>query len=259
MGQNNIFSASRFIHLIKRHYVLNFTGLIIAFSGIAAIVAIIGALGSFGRQQFNDELFTSLFYVVMFITGYILTSTIFSELHRPERSVYYLTLPASSFEKLFSGWLNTSIIFLVFSLIAYYVSYLLSSIFAYWWFQVPFELKNVFNMGFLEASKFYIVTQSVFFFGAVYFKGYNFLKTVLALFILLMFHSFYQAMLGTIAFQDVLMLAIKGKDVDEMVSAPGLEEFAENVFLPVMKVGFYYVMPAFFLSLSYIRIKEREI
>ncbi len=259
MVQNNIFSFSRFINLIKRHYVLNYTGLIIAFSAIAAIVAIVGALASVGAQEFNLDTFTSLFYVVMFITGYILTSMVFSEMHSPNRSVFFLTLPASSFEKLLSGWLNTSIIFLIFSLITYYVSYLLASLFTLWWFQVPFEIGNAFEMGFFEACKFYLITQSIFFFGAIYFRGYNFLKTIIALFILLLFYSIYQTLASTLAFQDIMLLAMTGKPVDEMITAPGLEEYGKNVLVPAFKIGFYYVMPAFFLSLSYIRIKEREI
>lgn len=260
MEQNNFFSISRFVNMIKRHYVLTFKGLIIAFSAIVGVIAVVGTLSSFGRASFHFEMFTGLFYFLIFTVGYILTSTIFHEMHRPERSVYYLTLPSSNFEKLLTGWLASTIFYLVMSLAAYYIAYVLASLFALAMFEVPFEIRSIFEADFFKVCLVYIITQSIFFFGAVYFKGYNFLKTILALFVLFLFWSAYQSLLGSVAFREVFFAVLThGDNVENVITAPGLEDYTEKVLVPILKVGFYYVMPIFFLGLSYVRIKEREV
>ena len=130
---------------------------------------------------------------------------------------------------------------------------------ALWWFQVPFTGNSISIAQFLELSWFYISTQSIFFFGAVYFRGNNFLKTVLSIFLLFLVNSIYQALLGSLAFREIIVLLIQQHTLEDLVTAPGLEEYMEANFLPFLKIVFYYVIPVFFLSLSYIRIKEREV
>ncbi len=257
--ENNIFSLSRFIQLIRRHYVLNYKGLLIGYGAFAVALAIIGALSSFARSEFNIQVFAVLFYVFLFVAGYILSSSVFSELHSPEKSIHFLTLPASDFEKWFSGWLNTSIIYLIFSLVVFYVSYFLSALLALIWFEVPFEGYNIFSGDFFQMSLLYLITQSVFFFGAVYFKRFNFLKTILALFVLLIIYSVYQTLISAVAFREIFMILIHEGRVNDTVMVPGLEEYMENTVLPLIKGVFYFVIPVFFLSLSYIRLKEREV
>lgn len=260
MEQNNFFSFSRLVNMIIRHYVLSYKGLIIAFSAIVGVLAIIGALISFGQPGFNFEIFTGLFYFLMFTVGYIFTSTVFNEMHRPECSVYYLSLPSSNFEKLLTAWLASTLFYLLISFAAYHIAYVLASLFALAMFEVPFGLRSVLSAEFFKVSLVYSITQSIFFFGAVYFKGYNFLKTILSVFVLFLFWSVYQSLVGSVAFREIFLVALQyGNNVDDHIKAPGLEEYVEAVFIPVLKIGFYLVMPIFFLGLSYLRINEREV
>lgn len=260
MEQNNIFSFSRFVGYIKRHYLLNYKSLIITLAAVAGFVAVIAALASFGQKNYNFQLFSNLYYTVMFIVGCILTSSVFSELHKPERAVYYLTLPVSNFEKLLANWLSTTIVYLFLGLITFYISYFMSNLLAYWWVESPMKVENIFQTNFLEVCKAYMVVHVIFFFGALYFKGYNFLKTILVLVALIVVYSFYQSMLNTLLFQDLILALVKGADINEaVIISPELEKFAENVLKPFLIWGFYLITPVYFLTLSYIRIKEREV
>lgn len=259
MQNNNIFSPVRFAHLTKRYYVLNYKRIIIEMLGGIGILSILGALGAKHAEN-GHQMILVWYYIIIFLGGYITTSNIFSELHKPEKSIHFLTLPASSFEKLVSGWLNSTIIFIVMTFIAYQIAFFLSTLLALWWFKIDLQWINILDAGFFKACILYIITQSVFLFGAVYFKGKNFFKTIFALFLLFLVYSIYHSLVGSVALNEITTLFFEGNSVDlgEAISAPGLEDYAENTLVPILKFIFYYIMPIFFLTLSYIKLKERE-
>jgi hypothetical protein len=259
MESNNIFSPARFYYLIKRYYSLNYKTMLLAFLGVAGVLAIIGALATIGKTTYRHDVLVALFYVVMFLAGFILTSGIFNELHKPERSIHYITLPASSFEKLFSAWVQSTLFYFIFSIITFYIAYLLSSVLAFWWLGTPISWFNIFSTGFIKMCGLFMVIHSIFFFGAVYFRGANFLKTIFAIFLFFLAYSMYQTLFSTVVNRDIIMLLIQHKNVEDLISAPGLEEFMQTRLIPAAKIFFLYVIPVFFLILSYVRIKEREV
>ncbi|MBN2485429.1 MAG: hypothetical protein JXB34_05620 [Bacteroidales bacterium] len=254
MEQNNIFNLKRFQFFFKRHLLLNYKALLTAFAAISGALIVIAVLTSIGSKAIHKESFVVLSYVALFLGGAIITSLSFSELHKPEKSIHYLTLPASGFEKVLSTWLHTSVIFLIVSVGFFYLSWYLASGLAFVITGSPLATLNLFSAGLWKIIGVYFIVHPYFFLGAVYFKGYNFLKTLLALFLLAVFQSMVQSVLSLILF---------GQQFFNSMNAMGPSftgtDFLENTLLPILKILGFYIIPVFLLIVSYIRFNEREV
>src|SRR5690606_1862665 len=115
-----------------------------------------------------------------------LSSLAFNDLSSTLKSYHYLTLPASALEKLVSMWLLTSVGWIVlfsaaFSVFTFVVNPVAEGLFIRVDFH-PFDPLGPFA---LEAMRYYFVLQGIFLVGAVFFRGYVFPKTLLALIVLL--------------------------------------------------------------------------
>lgn len=260
MDTNNIFSITRFGHLIKRYFVLNFRQLLIENLAAIGFLGIVGGLTLHHTQQSGHQVLVIWFYLLMIVGGLIRTSNVFSELHKPEKSIQFLTLPASSFEKLLSAWLNTTVLFTIISIVAFHIAYPLSMLFSAWWFKTSVEWVNIFEYEIWKVIIGYFLIHTIFLFGSVYFKGKNFFKTIFSLFVLFLVFSIYHSLVGSAAMHEITTLLFEENSVDpsEVISAPGLEEYVNSTLQPIMKALFYYILPTFFLVLSYIKLKERE-
>lgn len=258
---NNIFSIARFTQLIKRYYVLNYRRLLIEVSAAIGILSIIGGLSARNGQDAGHMMFVAWFYILAIVGGLILTSGIFSELHKPEKSIQFLTLPASSTEKFLSGWFITTVAFIIISICAYYIAFTLTILLAKWWFDADIVMKSLSSFGAWNGLRAYLIIHTVFLFGAIYFRGKNFFKTVFSLFALSLFFSLYHSLVGSTAMNEISTIFMEENTLDpsEVITVQGLEEYAETVLVPVMKVLFNYVTPAFFLITGYICFKEREV
>ena len=253
MVQNEIFNLQRFLYIFRRFLFLNYKNMLIAFSAISGVLIFIAVLTSIGDRNIDQESFIVLSYIALFIGGFIITSTAFSEMHKPEKSLNYIILPASAFEKVFSAYLTTTIIFLFVATAFFYASWYIDSALAFLLTKTPFETMNFFNAGFWKIIGIYLVAQPIFFLGAIYFKGHNFIKTLLALAVLSFVNSIIQSLLSLLIFGDLIFNnEIQGADWT------GSEDFLLNLVSTIKIVGFY-IIPPFLLVVSYIRFNEREI
>jgi len=254
MTQNNIFNLQRFQLFFRRHLFLNYKGLLTAFAAISGVLIVIAILTSIGSSIIDQKSFVVLSYVSIFLGGAIITSQSFSEMHKPEKSIHYISLPASGFEKVLSTWLHTTVIFLFIALGFFYTSWYIASSLAFVLTNTNFVALNLFDAGLWKILGIYFVVQPVFFLGAIYFKGYNFLKTLLALFVIMVFQSMFQSLVSLLVFKQVLFNSPNW----DGTSWTGTD-FMENTLLPIIKVIGFYVLPAFLLVVSYIRFNEREV
>lgn len=109
--------------------------------------------------------------MIMTYGGYAFSSTMFNELNSAGSASQFLTLPASTLEKLTAAWLVSYVAYTAVGMAALYILSLIVGV-------------NVSSMStFTSLSGFYIYTilQSVFLFGAIYFKANNFLSTLVAM------------------------------------------------------------------------------
>lgn len=259
MKTNSYFDITRLKHLFIRQLSFNYKVLLIATGSVVGLLLFIGTMMLvFSHRTIDQPVFLGLVMPYFFIGGYVFTSIIFSELNSSHRGYLYLTLPATSLEKLFSAWIFSSVGYILFiSIVLYIINFYYISVASFLSFKtVP--LFNVFDSKVLKMFGVYLVTQSVFFLGAIYFRRVNFLKTLLALFVVVVFIGiFTNVFFRIVFFRD---------DVNNFLSVlfnhqrtHHLEYLAEDIIVPAAKILFWGCTAPFFLTVSYFRLKEREV
>ncbi len=251
MIQNDTFSLRRFQLFFQRYLFLNYKGVLIAFAAISGLLIFISVLTSIGHRGINQEAFIALSYVSFFLGGAIITSACFNEMHRPEKSIQFLTLPASQPEKFFAAYLSTTVLYILVAISFYYVAYYVASGLALMLTNTPLKPVNYFDASLAKIIGIYFIVHSVFFLGAIYFKGYNFLKTLLALFVVQFTANLLIWLFGIIVFGDVIFEGFNKANFSG-------EEYFTDTLLPTLKIIGFYILPIFFLVVSYIRYNERE-
>lgn len=255
MNEQTIFDINRVKLLLTRQLRLNSSTILIGFGAVVGVITFILSIRIITESNaLSMAGFTGLALPIFFIGGYIFTSTIFSELRTSHRGYLYLTLPASTLEKLVVAWFISSVLYIIAAIVVFYFINLLLMLVAFLTNGEPVQLFNFFDPWMLKIYAIYIVTQSVFLLGAIYFRGVNFLKTLLTLFVISLVLSIFSAILTRlIVFPGFGNFQFSNNMPD------GIEGFIGDVFVPTVKILFWYVMAPFFLVVSYYRLKERQV
>ncbi|WP_347159508.1 hypothetical protein [Pontibacter chitinilyticus] len=236
---------------MRRQLYLNFASLWTALAAILGLLFIISAIVLYSRPATVMGLPGLLglrnFYLVVFmLAGYVFTSKVFDEMHAPQKSFMFLTLPVSAAEKLLSAWLITSPVYVLLFCLVFLLLSLFDSLFIGQLDALPY----LFDVHFFNCIKVYMVTQAVFLLGATAFRGNNFLKTLLALIVLAMLIGAYGASLGYLLFGDGTHQVRLGGE---------LRETTEYIFTKIIPALFWWVLAPFLVVVSYFKLKERQV
>ena len=264
MNNHSIFSFNRFKLLTIRQLSINIRTMLIATAAIFCLLMVIGAI----RIWDHSIDMTSLMEIIMpfiFIGGCMVTSVIFSELNAPHKGYLYLTLPATALEKIASAWFISGILYFIFSVILMMIINLLLIILAAAFTQNSVEVIDLFTLNTLKTFGTYLITQSLFFVGAIHFRKVHFLKTVLALFIVGMIIGIYTATMGKIFLEDIMFNMQNSSDnYSFSYNAVNFNEVRLNsetipIFTPFMKYLSAIAIVPFMLTVSWFKLKEREV
>jgi hypothetical protein len=256
MNENSYFDINRIKFLLSRQLRFSTQTLLIGFGAVAGLIIFILTLTViFDNAPVNNELFYGLIMPFVFAGGYIFTSTIFSELRTSHRGYLYLTLPASTLEKLFVSWFITSVLYsLAAMLIMFSINLILMAV-SVIFSAPPVPVFNLFEPYVLKMYAIYMVTQPVFILGAIYFRRVNFLKTLLALFVI----GFVISVYTTTAANLIVFHGFNSFEFNNHDMPGSVQDFFENTFAPVITALFWYCLAPFFLIVSYFRLKERQV
>ncbi len=198
------------------------------------------------KGSFNLNAYSTIGFVIFYLGGYIYTSNIFSELQSPLKSHFYLTLPAKPEEKLISAWLLSSLFYSIVALLTLFIiSFIISGVLVLF-FNESLMLFDPFAKISLKAVGGYMITQTIFLLGSVYFKKFNFLKTILSLFVIYLIIVIWMVVL--------VFTVVKPWDI-VFSEAAGDIEFQFNYLQDIL----LYAIGPFFIIVSYIRLKERQV
>jgi magnesium-transporting ATPase (P-type) len=258
----NNFSIRRLALLLRRDFSSGYKSVIIAMAAVGGFVILVSIVSAFGREL--GPMHKTIYYPLLFLGGYIVTSLGFKELHLDAQSVFYLTLPGSSLEKFLSKLLVTS------------VGYAFGSLFFYTAVSSAAEGINrlVFGYGHPFFNPFerttmivvavYLVTQAVFLVGSVYFRKLAFVKTNLYIWLFGLVVVILVAVIGWFIFRNYSIGNRIGLEPyfqqlgesGELQTFPGplAEKFAQ-----VAKVLFWAVMAPVCWVISYLRLRETEV
>ncbi len=252
MEKINQFSVQRLFLLIKRHSIMNMKTWLIGFGALSGVIIVSALLQSFATGNFNIESLSATGISFIFIAGYLITSMAYNEIHTPARGQFYLILPATTFEKLLSHWLLTSIVYVLVAHALLSLVLIVAGLLSALIFSTSMDFYNPFTEAGFKNMGVYLVTQSVFFLGALYFRKNNMLKTLLSIFVIIV-------ALGTIAgLFGWIILGEFNQINEENLPPQGLELF--TVIIPdIAKILFWGLTAPFFLIVSYFKLKEREV
>jgi uncharacterized membrane protein YgdD (TMEM256/DUF423 family) len=184
---NQVFSFKRFGMLFKKHTVENFRGYLMSLIVLMGILAIVMIIIDYNiKGPMDERIQMVLFVLFLFLAGCIFTSNVFINLGDKRKAIAMLTLPCSSFEKFFVGWLFSFFIFQAIYILVFYVI-LIPVLHMGNWPASQIHLTNVFNNIANDASITFVAyafLHSVVIFGAVHFKKMHFIKTAFVFFIM---------------------------------------------------------------------------
>jgi hypothetical protein len=254
-NKNNFFSFKRLFLLGKRQVFGNFNSLLIGFASVAGAMLVISLLVGYSEPSGLRSL-NSLYYVVLFIGGYVFTSNIFAELNSPQKSIPFLMLPVSKLERLVNAWLLTTVLYPIIALLGIALVLLLAHLIL-GITMLPGAFSVVWSAKAFKIVLIYVITQSIFLFGAVYFRKHNFFKTLLSLIVIQNIIGVFFVIVG------YLLFGTFNFDSEELIQnssfSPAMEGFFTQTLPGIMKFVFYYLMIPFFLLLTWFGIKERQV
>jgi len=245
MNKSN-FNIKRLSNFIQRQVALNLPPMLIAVGAFFGTL-LIGSLFIAYFEPGEVRELKAFYLVAFFMGGYVFTSQIFSELHSPQKSYFYFTLPVSTTEKLAGSWLLSSPVYvLVFSVIIFIVAFMASIVAGDFGF-----IPDLFDRHYFTSMGVFMVTQTIFFLGASYFRKHNFLKTMFALFLIQIVIGAYGGLLGWTLFGG------EGSLQSDDFSG-GFKTFVETVIPRIAHIFFWYLLAPFMLVVSYFSLKERQ-
>jgi hypothetical protein len=278
MQVNNTLSVSRFGAYFKKHLVDNYRFYLMSVVVLAGLLLLLLAFAGIDKAPFSKYSDLLPFYLIgLYVVGFIFTSMSFSELGNKSRGIDYLMLPASNFEKFLVTLLITTIGFLlVYHLAFFLAAKIMAGIMA---MSTGKHLENDLNhysdryLLYLNAYL-WVIAQSIFFLGAVYFHKYSLIKTgfffilfvlflylIHTVFVQILFHKQITDWREHFPFIGINTITtgtytIEGDPVIHhnrvMLS---LTEKPRNVFL---FIGKYLVAPMLW-TVAYFRLRDKEI
>ena len=260
MNPSTSFSIGRLGYLLRRDLLQDYRTILIAFVVVIGILKVNAIANTWNGQslgQFHEFMFPFL----LFLGGTIFTTSIFNELNDASRRHTYLSLPASTLEKFISKYLVSSIGFVIFTIVAYWIFALLIGLFAYLAFGSEIAHFKPFSSLNLELMKVYFAVHSVAFLGAIVFDKFAFFKTGISCMALILLTAIITYLFMRIVFWDLFdgwsitnNTANKDLTLDDSVENM-MNEWGESVF----KFLIFFVFTPLVLATAYFKLKEREV
>lgn len=259
---NQTFDINRSLALLKLNLNLNKKTMLLAIAGFFGFVFIT----SFFVARYAPLMMNKIHLVFYFIFLYggvaLIAGNAFRNLNSSEKSIAYLSLPASTFEKYLIPWLLSGIIWAIVSIVSYaafaqLINGLWSGVMAF-----PFKIFNPFyarlgSASIIDSYMPYFLVHSIFFLGAAAFRRNAIPKTLLAGFIIQSGYTFINLFGMLILFGNIQNMDLGSMDAAHNYN-PTLTHFFSNVLPYLVKYIFVYVIPVVFYTAAFFKLKERE-
>ena len=263
-----VFNPQRLFLLLRRDFAHGYRAVLTAMAAVGGILIVLSFLSMLGRA--GQDFYTPFYVGLLFLGGFLFSSGAFKEMHQQGSGPFYLTLPGTTLEKLLSKLLVTSVGYaaaiLLFMTGASAVSELLNrAVFAagHTWFN-PFSPAN------LKSAAVYLVLQSLFLLGSVWFRKVVFLKIILAENIVVIGCAILAALIFRIAFSGFFSGSHLKPEVIQMfsqgfgnvvVNGHAAEAFnrGSQAFLTILRVLFWGAFAPFCWVAAYFRLRETEV
>lgn len=250
------FCIKRIFLLIQKEVLENLKIVGIGFASIIgfifAILMISGYNGGLMWHYFNE-----IFNTTLLLGGIAIAGMAFSDFRGKERTITYLTLPASHIEKSFTQLLLTSVGFVISYTVVFYISYLMFLSLGKMLFTFDIGTFNPFNEATYKTIFYLVIVQSLFLAGASIFKRVPVFFTGLYMFI---FSIVFMIIAGIMAYY-----------LSKSFDAPGNGSIvfssvnSDNITIDslwtgkIFEIFFMYLLAPVFWAITYFNVKEKEV
>jgi len=184
-------SPRRLGQLFLREIAHGYRGLLVAAAAVAGSIIVIAALGALGRNMGGapdgtviGDNYWFYFQGLLFLGGCIVTSMAFREVWQGGGGIAYLTLPGSTLEKVVVKLLLTSAGYAVGALVLISATASVSEALDRLVFGVGHGFFNPFTPAVGQSVVRYVVIQSFFLLGSIWFRKLAFIKTALSIMVI---------------------------------------------------------------------------
>jgi len=174
---NNIINLSRFGKLLKSDLISKKSSILTITLTIVGVLLFYNLVLPYNILSVNYH--PTGFIFLLFLGGIWISSRGFKHLHDKASNYFYLTLPCSNFEKFLVKLVLTSIIYAVAILALYTFFYWVLAAISLVFFRHNYFIVTPFLTTTWKTIWLYIVVQSIFLLGSIYFKKLPLIKTIL--------------------------------------------------------------------------------
>jgi hypothetical protein len=167
--------------LLLRNDVLQDQRTLLIVSAIVAVLALFGPAGAVYFDSTGAGFYRTIFLITLFTVGTITTSRAFADLHGRATSAAFLLLPATALEKTLARLLMGTVVLIGYLLLFTTALSLLVEVLKLAVFGGENVLFSPFDAVVWAVLPHYLVVQALFFVGAAWFRRLNYIKTLLAL------------------------------------------------------------------------------
>ncbi|HRZ41128.1 MAG TPA: hypothetical protein P5228_00315 [Bacteroidales bacterium] len=258
---NQTFDIRRSFDLLKLNLHLNRKSFFLTLLGFFGFVFITSFFVANNVPMLLNRMHTIFYFILLYGGAALMGGSAFRILNRPDKSIAYLSLPASTFEKYLIPWLFTGIVWAIVSMVSYMAFALMINGLWSGVMQFPFTAFNPFEICIgrspvYEAYMPYFLVHSIFFLGAAAFRKNAIPKTLLTGFILQSGFTFLNLMMMLILFGNFTGMDQQMKLIE--ADQQNLAYFFREVLPQLIKYSFAYVIPVIFYVAAFFKLKERE-
>jgi len=256
--KKDFFKIERFINLLLRNLSMNYKSWLIALSAVIGTFVGIAILTLiFNKSDSNIWIvsYKSQSTFAFILIGLIFAAASFPELKNPARSLQYLSLAASNFEKFIVSYITGTFIYIIASVAAYTLGSVIISLISMLFFGGSFLIFNPFEYDFLKLLFIFLNLHAIFFLGSIWFKNYAFFKTILSMFVLNIITNIWAGVWAFILFKTGDFVGIVGVYFK-------YDFFLDITIFQTLKTIFmtaWIVFSLFLITTAYIRFKEKEV
>lgn len=174
-----MFNIRRFALLVKLDLAANYKTILTFASATASLLFFYFLISPVNNITGNFH--TEIYNILLFIGGFWVSSLDFKELHDPEKNYIFLTLACSNLEKFLCKLLLTSLGYVLILSLGYFLLSVIISIFSLLILEQPQPLFNPSHQDILAHIYYYIILQSIFLLGSIYFKKHVMSKILLTI------------------------------------------------------------------------------
>jgi hypothetical protein len=262
------FNPRRLFLILKRDFVNGYRGLLITMAAVGGAMLVVSFLSALVGATGGD-IYTPFYLCLIFIGGYIYSATVFKEMHQTGTGSFYLTLPGSRLEKFGSKLLVSSVGFALGMLLFITATSAVSELINRAVLGRGNLVFNPLSISILKLTAVYLVTQSVYVLGSVWFRKLAFLKTALVLCILYFAFAIIAGLVFRLVFADYFtgwsMTAAGQASFNQWAmsyfgSEQGALAWWQSGVLPIfLRVLFWGCVAPVCWIIAYIRLGETEV